>query len=225
MRRVWHLASGRGGCCCRRAQGEGEERGVLLLLHAGVVLSSRRSRRAARPPPPLRVFASSSSLGAARAVPITVLTVGKGNSEGAALMAGEWGGKLRRYAPLTEAVVKPNPRGAKDVAVAVRDEGERVLKALAAQPPGAHVVLLDERGRELTSEQLAALLRRAGDAGWPALCFVLGGPFGHAASVKERADDSVRLSKMVLNHQVAHVVLLEQLYRAWTILRGEPYHH
>ena len=80
-------------------------------------------------------------------------------------------------------------------------------------------------GASTAAEARRAWLRRAGDAGWPALCFVLGGPFGHAASVKERADDSVRLSKMVLNHQVAHVVLLEQLYRAWTILRGEPYHH
>ena len=82
-----------------------------------------------------------------------------------------------------------------------------------------------KRGQSAGAARLIALLRRAGDAGWPALCVVLGGPFGHAASVKERADDSVRLSKMVLNHQVAHVVLLEQLYRAWTILRGEPYHH
>jgi rRNA large subunit m3Psi methyltransferase RlmH len=52
-----------------------------------------------------------------------------------------------------------------------------------------------------------------------------GGPFGHAKEVRQRADDQIRLSSMVLNHQVAHVVLLEQLYRAWTILRGEPYHH
>jgi 23S rRNA (pseudouridine1915-N3)-methyltransferase len=66
---------------------------------------------------------------------------------------------------------------------------------------------------------------QASDQSWPSVVFCIGGPFGHAPAVRERANDTIRLSKMVLNHQVAHVVLLEQLYRAWTILRGEPYHH
>jgi 23S rRNA (pseudouridine1915-N3)-methyltransferase len=54
---------------------------------------------------------------------------------------------------------------------------------------------------------------------------VIGGPFGHGSGVVARADDSIRLSRMVLNHAVAYIVLAEQLYRAWTIVRGEPYHH
>lgn len=87
------------------------------------------------------------------------------------------------------------------------------------------MVLLDERGRDLSSPDLAKLLAQASDQGWPQLVFCIGGPFGHSQEVRARADDQVRLSTMVLNHQVAHVVLLEQLYRAWTILRGEPYHH
>lgn len=66
---------------------------------------------------------------------------------------------------------------------------------------------------------------QASDQSWPSLVFVLGGPFGHAPAVRQRGDDTIRLSRMVLNHQVANVVLLEQLYRAHTILRGEPYHH
>ncbi len=153
--------------------------------------------------------------------------------------------------------MKPNPLNAQETRVAVGHEGERVLRIIQ---PSDRVVLLDERGRELTSEGLAELLAWAGDQGCPCLVFVIGGPFGHSPAVRARANDSIRLSPMVLNHAVAkvgeifgkinmkdnllqhcrhrnvefksvaffhslQVVLLEQLYRAWTILRGEPYHH
>jgi 23S rRNA (pseudouridine1915-N3)-methyltransferase len=96
-----------------------------------------------------------------------------------------------------------------------------VLKALS---PGDRVVLLDERGREVSSYDVAELIARAGDDNTP-LVFCIGGPYGHGDAVRQRADDTIRLSRLVLNHQVAVVVLLEQLYRGWAILRGDPYHH
>ncbi|KFM29290.1 Putative RNA methyltransferase At5g10620 [Auxenochlorella protothecoides] len=137
-------------------------------------------------------------------------------------MASEWRDKLQRYVSVEEVCVKPNPKNVKDPLLAVQHEGERTLAAL---PNDAYVVLLDERGKALTSPGLAALLTRASSDGSPRLAFLVGGPHGHHASVRARADISIRLSDMVLNHQVAHVVLLEQLYRAWTILKGSPYHH
>lgn len=97
----------------------------------------------------------------------------------------------------------------------------QVLKAVAA---GDRVILLDERGKDVSSEDVARILIKASDDGTP-LCFVVGGPFGHGAAVTQRADEAVRVSRMVLNHSVAYIVLAEQLYRAWTIVRGEPYHH
>lgn len=97
----------------------------------------------------------------------------------------------------------------------------QVLKSIS---PDEKVVLLDERGRDASSEDIARLIALAGDNGTP-LVFIVGGPFGHGPAVVERADDTIRLSRMVLNHQVAYVVLVEQLYRGWTIIRGEPYHH
>lgn len=97
----------------------------------------------------------------------------------------------------------------------------QVLRAIT---PGERVVLLDERGRDASSEDFARLLIKASDEGTP-LCFVIGGPFGHGAAVTQRADESVRLSQLVLNHSVAYIVLVEQLYRAWTIVSGQPYHH
>ena len=92
-------------------------------------------------------------------------------------------------------------------------------------PPSSAQVLLCERGRDVSSADVASLLASAGEAAPPALVFAIGGPFGHGAAARARADDAIRLSSCVLNHQVARLVLAEQLYRAWTILRGEPYHH
>mmetsp|Transcript_4901 Transcript_4901/g.17786 ORF Transcript_4901/g.17786 Transcript_4901/m.17786 type:complete len:89 (+) Transcript_4901:803-1069(+) len=81
-----------------------------------------------------------------------------------------------------------------------------------------------DRGKEVSSEGLAELIRSAGERGVN-MAFLIGGPFGHSEAVHQRANASIRLSKMVLNHDVARIVLVEQLYRAWTILKGEPYHH
>ena len=127
-----------------------------------------------------------------------------------------------RYTRVEELIIKPNPRGAKDPRLAMEDEGRRVAAAI---PSDSHVVLLDEKGKKLTSPGLAELLTRVSASGAPRIAFLIGGPHGHGPAARQRAHETVRLSDMVLNHQVAHIVLLEQLYRAWTILRGVPYHH
>lgn len=155
---------------------------------------------------------------AARAVPIRVVHVSKpqGASPGLELASDEWLEKLRRHCPGAD-VVGVRPSGGSPDA-----DGERVLKHVA---PGDRVILLDERGASLTSPALANLVAKAGDDGVPRLVFLIGGAYGHGAAARARADQSLRLSDLVLNHAVARVVLLEALYRAWAILRGDPYHH
>jgi 23S rRNA (pseudouridine1915-N3)-methyltransferase len=88
-------------------------------------------------------------------------------------------------------------------------------------PERAYVVLLDERGKELSSEAFAVFLEERRQAGLD-VCFVIGGPYGTAL---ERRDRVLSLGPMTLPHQLARVVLLEQLFRAHKILAGEPYHH
>lgn len=156
-----------------------------------------------------------------RPVPIKLVSVGKGNSAGASLMAEEWLAKLRRYTTVTEIQLKPNPKKSTVPEIQMSTEAEKVLKALAARD---FVVILDERGRSITSEGVAELIAAAGDAGTP-LAFCVGGPYGHGEAVRSRANDCISLSRLVLNHQVAYIVLVEQLYRGWTILSGAPYHH
>ncbi len=89
----------------------------------------------------------------------------------------------------------------------------------------ARLVLLDERGEHRDSLGFAALLEEGVRAGAQPLLFAIGGPYGHDDDVRARADRLVRLSDLVLNHAVARVVLVEQIYRACAIRTGSPYHH
>ncbi|HWR88639.1 MAG TPA: 23S rRNA (pseudouridine(1915)-N(3))-methyltransferase RlmH [Dissulfurispiraceae bacterium] len=139
-----------------------------------------------------------------------------------------WPGRTReRY--LTEGIdhyLKLLGRFARVSVVEVREErGKSREDALAAE--GSRIirqtqsfVLLDEKGDELTSPGFASLLGER-----PAVDFVLGGPFGVSREVRDRADTILALSRMTLTHEMARLVLLEQLYRAFTIQKGMEYHH
>ena len=101
-------------------------------------------------------------------------------------------------------------------------EGRRILEALAPQDVP---LVLDERGLSLTSPQLAALLRQLDQEARGRACFIVGGAWGLDEAVRGRAYRLISLSAMTLPHELARVVLLEQLYRAECILRKVPYHH
>jgi 23S rRNA (pseudouridine1915-N3)-methyltransferase len=101
-------------------------------------------------------------------------------------------------------------------------EGELILKKIL---PLDHVILLDENGIQLSSPQFAAYIDKKGLGSVDHLVFVVGGPYGFDASVYERANDKISLSVMTFNHQMVRLFFVEQLYRAFTIIKGEPYHH
>jgi 23S rRNA (pseudouridine1915-N3)-methyltransferase len=189
------------------------------------------SSSASAPPPPAPAAADAKSARrAARAVPIRVVHVSKppsaASSPGLELAAEEWLAKLKRHAPESDVVcIRPfTATGGSSAAIAAAADAdaERVLKHVS---PSDRVVLLDERGKSVTSPQLANMIARAGDDGVTRLVFLIGGAYGHGAAARRRADESVRLSELTLQHAVARVVLLEALYRGWAILRGDPYHH
>ena len=101
-------------------------------------------------------------------------------------------------------------------------EGELILKHV---PEGAALILLDEHGKEFRSIEFASWLERELSAGGKTLCFAVGGAYGFADAVRTKARCSISLSKMTFSHQMVRTVFAEQLYRAFTILRGEPYHN
>ncbi len=99
-----------------------------------------------------------------------------------------------------------------------------LLKQLQTSRPAQMLILLDARGRQLSSEQFADFLRQHQDRGTQGLLFAIGGPDGFSDQVRSAAAAQLSLSKMTLPHELARVVLLEQLYRGYTILKGHPYH-
>jgi 23S rRNA (pseudouridine1915-N3)-methyltransferase len=101
-------------------------------------------------------------------------------------------------------------------------EGELILQQLSTSD---ELFLLDENGLEFSSVEFARFLEKKMIAGNKRLFFVIGGPYGFAASVYAKATGKVSLSKMTFSHQMVRLIFLEQLYRAMTILKGEPYHH
>ena len=101
-------------------------------------------------------------------------------------------------------------------------EGRLLLQKFA---PGDFVVLLDERGTVYSSEEFSRFIENRIIIGTRKLVFVTGGPYGFSDAVYERADMLLSLSKMTFSHQMVRLLFIEQLYRAFTILRGEPYHH
>ena len=129
--------------------------------------------------------------------------------------------KLSRFFQLEETVIKDAP-GKLPPADKNKVEGERIL---AKVKPGDVLILLDEFGERLTSRSLAKKLKQWTDAPNQRPVFVIGGPFGLSDEVKAAARHTVRLSDMTLPHELARLLLLEQLYRAGTIHRNMPYHH
>ena len=103
-----------------------------------------------------------------------------------------------------------------------RMEGEAILRLVTDSD---HLMLLDEHGLELRSIEFADLLQKRMSAGTKRLVFVIGGPYGFSDAVYQRANSKLSLSKMPFSHQIVRAIFTEQLYRAFTILKNEPYHH
>lgn len=150
---------------------------------------------------------------------VRVLAVGGMKGPPAAL-ADEYARRARRYWSLEVEEVASGARG-KDPRGVLLAEGERLLARVGSRD---RVVALTREGDPLSSEDLATLLEESALRSLPGVVFVIGGAFGLDASVLERSDRRLSLGGVTLPHELARVVLLEQLYRAGTIKRGEPYH-
>ena len=147
-----------------------------------------------------------------------VLPVGKPKVRWAQTAVDDYSKRLRRHGGVTEQVVKTEPfRG--DTQAVKTAEGQRVLDASAK----GILVVLDERGTRLDTQGFANLIDQGRQRG--TLYFAIGGAYGHGEATRAGAWKGVRLSDLVLNHELARVVLYEQLYRAMTLLNGVPYHH
>lgn len=152
-----------------------------------------------------------------------VLLVAVGRPRGSlAEVIGDYEGRLKHYYSFQAIAVREERlRASGDVGRVRQEEGRRLLGAV---PPGAEVVALHETGTEWTSVQLSEHLQQRALDGSPAVAFVVGGAYGLSDELLAGADRRLSLSAFTLPHEIARLVMTEQLYRAGTIGRGEPYH-
>ncbi|MCI8450911.1 MAG: 23S rRNA (pseudouridine(1915)-N(3))-methyltransferase RlmH [Eggerthellaceae bacterium] len=153
---------------------------------------------------------------------ITVVAVGKLKERFWADACAEYLKRLKAYARVTVTeVADVDPGRAGGVAAARAKEGEAILAAL---PETAHVVLMAIEGKQRSSEGLSRRLDELALSGRSDIAFVIGGSDGVSSAVYDRADETLSFGLVTLPHNLARVVLLEQVYRAFKISRGEPYH-
>lgn len=131
--------------------------------------------------------------------------------------------RLSNYVPVSLQML-PDIKQAKNLSEArIRQkEGEQFLDKIG---PKDVVILLDERGKHYDSVAFSSFIQEQFNRGGKQLFFLVGGPYGFSEAIYARANGMVSLSKMTFSHQMIRLFFLEQLYRAMTILRGEPYHH
>ncbi len=154
---------------------------------------------------------------------IDLVVTGKTNISYIAEGTEVYAGRLRNYTNFS-VVTLPDIKNAKSLTAGLlkEKEGEQLVKVLDRYD---YVVFLDDKGKEHTSSGFAEWLNKKACTGIRKMCFVVGGAYGFSQDAYKRADEKMSISKMTFSHQMIRLLFTEQLYRAFTILNGEPYHH
>ena len=154
---------------------------------------------------------------------ITLLTVGKTTNKQLIQLQDEYQNRLKFYIPF-ELLVIPELKNTKNLSIREQQEKEAdlILKQFEATDD---VILLDEKGKQYTSLGFSEYISKKMLASNKRMIFVVGGPYGFSERIYLRANGKISLSAMTFSHQMIRLIFVEQLYRAMTILKGEPYHH
>lgn len=152
----------------------------------------------------------------------TLILVGKTNGKLFNEGIDDYAKRIGHYTPFAVKVL-PELKSTKSLSESQQKdkEGKMILKTIS---PSDFVVLLDEHGTEYRSMEFAKWIEKRRNGGRD-LVFVIGGPYGFSPDVYNRADTLISLSRMTFSHQMVRLIFVEQLYRACTIIKGEPYHH
>jgi len=154
---------------------------------------------------------------------IKLLTVGKTTNSHLIKLQEEYQNRLKYYIPFDLTVI-PELKNTKSLSISEQQEKEAdlILKQLETND---EVILLDENGKQHTSVGFSEFISKKMLASHKRMIFVVGGPYGFSERVYQRANGKISLSAMTFSHQMIRLIFVEQLYRAMTILKGEPYHH
>lgn len=154
---------------------------------------------------------------------IVILSVGKTDSSGIESLVSEYYKRTSRYVAVEELMV-PDIKRRKVLSEEEQKKQEGAL-ILSKIQPGDWLVLLDERGKERSSSEMAMWLNQHFNSTAKRLVFVVGGPYGFSSEVYAAANEKVSLSQLTLTHQMVRLFLAEQIYRWVSIIKGLPYHH
>ncbi len=154
---------------------------------------------------------------------VALVLVGKTVNKHFVELIDEYAGRVKHYIGF-DIITIPELKNTKSLSAdqQKQQEGELILKQMQA---GDHVVLLDEHGKEFRSVEFSKWVEQKMQTVNKRLVFVIGGPYGFSPDVYAKANEKISLSKMTFSHQMVRLIFVEQLYRAMTIIRGEPYHH
>lgn len=154
---------------------------------------------------------------------ITLLVVGKTDASYVNDGMNEYLKRLKHYINFNLEVIPDIKKGKKtSVEIQKAKEGELILSKLG---PGKELHLFDEKGKMFSSKEFSQFLNKKMVSGPKEMVFVIGGPYGFSNDVYQRAASKISLSRLTFSHQMVRILCLEQFYRAYTILKGEPYHH
>lgn len=154
---------------------------------------------------------------------IQLIAIGKTDDKQLQTLIAGYQKRLKRYIKFNFEII-PDIKQAKHLSEAQQKEKEGHLILSKIQPSDI-LVLLDENGKQMNSVAFANDLQKYMNSGIKTLTFVIGGPYGFSETVYNRADTKIGLSQMTFSHQMIRLFFIEQLYRGFTILRNEPYHH
>ncbi len=154
---------------------------------------------------------------------IKLITIGKTDNKNLQTLIEDYAKRLGFYVPFDFDVI-PDIKNVKNLSESQQKqaEGNEILKRLIKSDT---MILLDEKGKTYSSVQFSQFLQKKMNSGLKTLVFVIGGPYGFSDEIYNRANGKVSLSTMTFSHQMVRLFFIEQLYRAFTILRNEPYHH
>ncbi|HLS37534.1 MAG TPA: 23S rRNA (pseudouridine(1915)-N(3))-methyltransferase RlmH [Sphingobacterium bovisgrunnientis] len=154
---------------------------------------------------------------------ITLVCIGKTDDKYIQEGIDKYNKRLKHYITFN-IVVLPDVKNVKNLSQSQQKEKEAELFNKHIQNTD-YVVLLDERGKEYSSIEFSSFLEKKMIASVQHIVFLVGGPYGFSEEIKQRANSLVSLSKMTFSHQMVRLFFVEQIYRAYTIMKGEPYHH
>lgn len=154
---------------------------------------------------------------------VSLILVGRTANKHLTELIADYASRVKHYVSFDIAVI-PELKNTKSLSADQQKqmEGEQILRQLQQ---GDHIVLLDERGKEMRSIEFSKYMEKKMQTVSKRLVFIIGGPYGFSSEVYAKANDKLSLSQMTFSHQMIRLIFVEQLYRAMTIMRGEPYHH